>query len=86
MVSMPPAPQPHDSYSLSESTSSQHSTPPSSENPPFSPAQASGVPLAAAGSAQSPSFGQNQQLRDGSPELGKYFSHRLSKALIAMYV
>ena len=83
---MHPASQPHDSCSLSLSTSSQRSTPPPSENPPISPAQASSVPLAAAGSAQSPSFGQNQQLHDGNPELGKYFSHRLSKALVAMYV
>ena len=76
VASMHPASQPHDSYSLSQSTVSQLSTPPPSEQPPFSSAQANSVPVAAAGSAQPPKFGQDQQLHNGSPKSGKYFCHR----------
>lgn len=70
VVSMQPASQPHDSYSLSQSTSSQLSTPPPSEQAPFSPPQANSVPVAATGSVQPPKFGQDQKSRDSSPKSG----------------
>jgi len=76
VVSMHSASQPHDSHLLSQSSVSLLGTPPPSEQPPFSSAQPNSVPVAAAASAQEPKLGQDQQLHDGSPKSGKYFSHR----------
>ena len=74
--SMHSASQPHDSYSLSQSSVSQLGTPPPSEQPPFSSAQPDSVLVPAAATALESWLGQDQQLHDGSPKSGKYFSHR----------